>query len=68
MATPTTEVTSPEAWEEFKEKLDWEGGIEDLLTYGGPDMFPPEVRTEATAVDDAITALRAVLTTHGVYD
>jgi hypothetical protein len=31
-------------------------------------MFPPEVRTEATAVDDAITALRAVLTTHGVYD
>ena len=67
--TPTSPaVSSPEVWTRLREVLECEGGIEDLLAYGGTDMFPPEARAEATAVETATAALRAILESHGVYD
>ena len=34
---------------EFAEKADWEG---DILSYGGPSIFPPSVREAAKVMED----------------
>ena len=34
-------------WGEFIAKLDWEGGIEDMIGWGGYECFPQEIRENA---------------------
>lgn len=36
--------------ESFFEKMDWEGGVGGLLSWGGPSVFPPSLRESATQV------------------
>ena len=68
MAPTATNETTPQQWREFADKLEWEGGITSLLDYGGPDIFPPEVRQDALDIDNALKSLRATLARHGIGD
>lgn len=43
---------------EFLSKMDWEGGLDGLLGYGGPDVFPEELYDLAVAYEDAHQTLR----------
>lgn len=54
-------MTGPVGWGGFLDKLDWEGGIVEMLEYGGPDAFPDELRADATIVRDALRRMEAVI-------
>lgn len=46
---------------EFFSKMDWEGGIDGLMSYGGPDVFPTAVYEQALAYENALEALREAI-------
>lgn len=54
-----------EEFERFINKLEHEGGIEELLQYGGPQVFPLELRALAEDADAALTALEGRI---GIYE
>lgn len=43
---------------EFLSKMDWEGGIDGLLGYGGAGSFPEDLYDLAVACEKAHNALR----------
>lgn len=43
---------------DFLSKMDWEGGIDGLLGYGGASIFPEELHGLAVAYEEAHDALR----------
>jgi hypothetical protein len=43
--------------ESFLEKLDWEGGVEGMLEWGGPSVFPPKLRRSAQSVRELLDAV-----------
>lgn len=43
---------------EFYQKMDWEGGLDGLMSYGGVDFFPPEVREQARQYEQAKETLK----------
>jgi hypothetical protein len=66
MATKAFEETSWQdeqgtTWtrEDFFAKLDWEGGLLELLVYGGPGIFPPSLRALMSQVNDLVEAIDA---------
>jgi hypothetical protein len=61
-------MTTAREWNEFANKMDWEGGMYDVLEYGGVDIFPEEAREAATAFQEAAGVLRAILDEHGAFD
>lgn len=65
---PQRTPEDPDEWEELRDKLESEGGVEALLSWGGPKAFPAEAQALAEAVDTALGNLRTVLTTHGIYN
>lgn len=46
---------------EFLSKMDWEGGMDGLLGYGGADIFPEAIRHYAEAYEAAHDALRTAI-------
>lgn len=46
---------------EFLSKMDWEGGISGLLSYGGASSFPEELRIVAQHADDALETLSVAI-------
>ena len=60
MAKPS-EGTTTEQWVSFLDALDQEGGIEGLLYYGGPGMFPREIQDLAFQVDSGIADINAYI-------
>lgn len=50
---------------DFFGKMDWEGGIDGLMGYGGPEMFPVEVREFAEEYERAHRRLQEALTAWG---
>ena len=50
---------------DFFHKLDWEGGIDGLMSYGGPSYFPEEVRALAEVYETAFENLQNALTEWG---
>lgn len=46
---------------EFLSKMDWEGGIDGLIGYGGADVFPEAVREQAEAYERAHDALKEAI-------
>ena len=49
---------------DMADKMDWEGGLGELMSYGGPTMFPPALRpllellaTTTTLLEKAIDDL-----------
>ena len=45
---------------EFLEKMDSEGGVTEMLMWGGPGCFPPELREDAELIERE-RAARAVV-------
>ena len=47
------------AWtiESFLEKMEWEGGIGGILSWGGASVFPPCVRAAMTMVEEFVAAI-----------
>lgn len=43
---------------EFLSKMDWEGGIDGLIGYGGAEVFPAEIRHIAERYEDVLEELR----------
>lgn len=43
---------------EFLSKMDWEGGLDGLMNYGGPGVFPEELYDLAVAYKTAYDALK----------
>lgn len=58
-ATPWTEEQVEAA--DFLGKMDWEGGIQGLIGYGGAEIFPDELRELAEAYEAAEKALRKAI-------
>lgn len=54
-------MADTETWKDFLQKMDWEGGIEGLLSYGGPDEFPDELRADATVVYEAMNRMNKAI-------
>lgn len=50
---------------DFFHKLDWEGGIDGLMSYGGPEYFPEEVRHLAEVYETALDNLQTAVTEWG---
>lgn len=46
---------------EFLSKMDWEGGVDGLIGYGGADVFPAEIRHYAEVYEEAHDALREAI-------
>ena len=61
-------MTTPREWNEFANKMDWEGGMYDVLEYGGPNIFPEEAREAAQAFAAAGEVLHAILDANGAFD
>ena len=47
----------PWTMDEFLEKLDSEGGLTDMILWGGPGVFPPAWREMAATTEQLITAI-----------
>ena len=56
-----------EGWtpEQFIDKMEDEGGIADLLMWGGPGCFPPEIRDAAIAMEQQLVVFYRWLNEHG---
>lgn len=56
-----------ERWtvEEFLEKMDSEGGVVDMLMWGGSGCFPPDVRDDAITVEQCIHRMEAFFSENG---
>jgi hypothetical protein len=39
---------------EFLAKMEWEGGLEGMVLWGGPGVFPPSMRELAGEIEDAL--------------
>jgi hypothetical protein len=61
-------MTTKREWNEFANKMDWEGGMYDVLVYGGPDIFPEEAREAAREFQKAADALHTILDARGAFD
>ena len=51
-------------WDEFIEKMDYEGGIIDMLSWGGSDCFPEEIRPAARDIEQALQEIHVHLQLH----
>jgi hypothetical protein len=38
--------------EEFLDKMEWEGGLVDMIGWGGAGCFPPSLREMAKSIED----------------
>ena len=54
-------MTDLQTWKAFLEKMDWEGGVVEMLTYGGPAVFPSELREDAQLILDALERISSVV-------
>ncbi len=58
LSFPEDEWTTPEGekWtrEQFLDKLEWEGGIEGMISWGGAGCFPPSLRESAETINRAM--------------
>lgn len=45
----------------FLSKMDWEGGVDGLMSYGGAEYFPEEVYDVAVEYERAHDALRRAI-------
>lgn len=43
---------------EFLSKMDWEGGVDGLLSYGGAEVFPADLQVSARIAYNALESLR----------
>lgn len=52
-----------EGWthDEFLEKMDREGGLLEMLEWGGLGCFPPEIRQYAATIEECIMRMKSVL-------
>lgn len=53
--------TTKDEWVEFIHKLDWEGGIISMLSYGGAQSFPSEARSAAEIIEDELGFIKEVI-------
>ena len=57
------------AWDEFIEKLDWEGGVVGFLEWGGTDAFPVELQPAAKRVEEALQEIEDFINkTQDIYE
>jgi hypothetical protein len=61
-------MTTKKQWRAFSDKMGYEGGIGEMLEYGGAAIFPEEVRPAAEAVALAMTNLRTELKKCGLNE
>lgn len=56
-----------EQWtpEEFIEKLDDEGGVGGMISWGGIGCFPPELREAAVKIEEGFAVVSDWLREHG---
>lgn len=49
------------AWtrESFIEKMEWEGGFDSMISWGGPSVFPPSLRDAAHQLKAAMELFEA---------
>lgn len=52
---------APLEMDEFIDKVEWEGGIEGFLEWGGPDMAPASVRPECRIIAEALEKINETL-------
>jgi hypothetical protein len=52
-------------WDEFLEKMDYEGGICGMMGWGGPGCFPPEIRPQAEALGALLDSMEKAFAEHG---
>jgi hypothetical protein len=60
-------VYDEEKWtpQQFIEKYEWEGGTLEMLEWGGPGCFPPELRAEAAGIEHLNSYINTWLEEHG---
>lgn len=60
-------VYDDEGWtiEDFLDKMGCEGGVVDMLEWGAPGCFPPEVREDAQTIDDCLGRMESFFDSRG---
>lgn len=54
-------MTGDEKFQEFLDKMDHEGGIVEMLGWGGVRCFPEQLRPDAQIINDAVKRIESII-------